>query len=119
RLIAWQEVTSPAYLMSRGLLLYRDIKFVHTPGLMAMLAVAFRVFGVHDWVLRTFGVFWGLLAHALVLRETRGGRILSRAAASAVFLALFFSWSGSSIWPTTILAALPLPIAREPSRGRS
>ncbi|HWC65865.1 MAG TPA: hypothetical protein VG777_07265, partial [Thermoanaerobaculia bacterium] len=111
RAIAWPEVTTPAYLWSRGLLLYRDVKFVHTPGMMGLLAAAFRIFGVSAAVLRGFALAGALAAHLFLLASTRRFTTMHRAATSLFFLAFFYGWQGNSVWPVPILAALSIPVS--------
>jgi hypothetical protein len=111
-------VTTPGYLISRGLLLYRDIKFVHTPGLMELLAGAFAVFGVSAETVRVFAISWPLAAHAALLHETRRFRLLHRFWASAFFLSILYAWQGSSLWPTVAITALAIPIANALGRDR-
>ncbi|MDQ5858447.1 MAG: hypothetical protein M3542_09260 [Acidobacteriota bacterium] len=118
RVTAWPEVTTPAYLWSRGMLLYRDIKFSHTPGTMGTLALAFFALGVHTWVVRAYAIVGPLVAHLFVLKHTRPFSRPERALASLFFLSVFFSLEGNSVWPTGLLAALSLPIAAALSRGR-
>ena len=118
RVTAWPEVTTPGYLWSRGMLMYRDIKLLHTPAATGLLALLFRAFGPSTEALRLFAIGWPLAAHLLLLRETRDLRPASRVLASAFFLAVFFSSDGSAVWPTVIMAALALPIARALSAGR-
>ena len=118
RATAWPEVTTAGYLWSRGMLMYRDIKFLHTPGTIGMLALVFAAFGPSTAAVRAFAISWPLAAHALLLRETRGLRPSSRVLASAFFLAVFFSSDGHAVWPTVVMAALALPIARALSTGR-
>ena len=118
RVSAWPEVTTPAYLCSRGMLLYRDIKFVHTPGTITTLALAFLAFGVKTWVVRLYAIAWPLIAHLFILRYTRRFASSERALASLFFLTFFFSIEGSAVWPTVVLSAFSLPIAAALSRGR-
>ena len=94
RATAWPEVTTAGYLWSRGMLMYRDIKFLHTPGTIGMLALVCAAFGPSTAAVRAFAIAWPLAAHALLLRETRGLRPSSRVLASAFFLAVFFSSDG-------------------------
>lgn len=108
---AWPEVTTPAYLVSKGLILYKEIKFVHTPGLMEGLGLWFRVFGVSALSVRAFAMVWPLAAHAMLLHETKEQHASIRLGASAFFLAMFYSWHGSAIWPSVMIAALAIPIA--------
>jgi len=118
RVSVWPEVTTPGYLWSRGLLLYRDVKFQHAPGTMGLLAIAFRLFGEGDWVVRTFAIVWPLLAHVFVNKETRSFELPQRVLASAFFLACFYASDGSAVWPTVVIAALAIPIATAFSRGK-
>lgn len=118
RVSAWPEVTTPAYLMSRGMLLYRDIKFVHTPGLMVLLAAAFGLFGVTSAAVRGVAIFGPLVAHVLVLRQTRRFPLAVRALASAFFLVLVLDWDGSAVWPSILMMPLALPIAAALTRRR-
>lgn len=119
RTIAWPEVTTPGYLIARGLVLYRDVKFVHTPLLMETLGASFALFGVRTSVVRLFALLWPLLAHAAILRETRADATPQRALTSAFFLVVFYGWQGNSVWPTVMICALAIPIARALGRGRS
>jgi Dolichyl-phosphate-mannose-protein mannosyltransferase len=117
RVSVWPEVTTPGYLWSRGLLLYRDIKFQHAPGTIGLLALAFHFFGEKGWVVRTFAMVWPLLAHVFVLKETRPFELPKRALTSAFLLASFYASDGSAVWPTVVIAALAIPIAAALSRG--
>lgn len=119
RVTAWPEVTTPAYLWSKGMLLYRDIKFHHTPGTMGTLALAFLLLGVHTWVVRAYAIVGPLVAHLFVLKHTRSFSRPERLLSSAFFLSVYFSLEGNSVWPTGALAALSLPIAAALSRGRT
>lgn len=118
RATAWPEVTTPGYLWSRGMLLYRDIKFQHGPGTMGTLALAFLAFGVHTWVVRAYATIWPLIAHFFVLRETRPFSLIVRLLASAFFLVQFFSLDGNAVWPTVVMSAWAIPIAAALSRRR-
>jgi hypothetical protein len=118
RTVAWPEVTATGHLWSRGWLMYRDIRFQHTPGTMGTLALGFAAFGPHAWFLRLYAIVWPLLAHVSLLRETRGSRPVVRLLASAFFLTLLFGFEGNAVWPTVVMTALAIPIAAELSRGR-
>ena len=118
RVVAWPEVTTPAYLMSRGMLLYRDIKFVHTPGLMALLALAFVLFGVTAGVVRGFAILGPLAAHAQTLHATRGLPLSARLLGSGLFLVCLLDWDASAVWPSVLMMPLSLLIASDLSRGR-
>ncbi|HEX9150277.1 MAG TPA: hypothetical protein VF958_14060 [Thermoanaerobaculia bacterium] len=119
RVTAWPEVTTPAYLWSRGMLLYRDIKFQHGPGTIGTLALAFLAFGARTWVVRAYAIVWPLLAHVCVLRFTRSFSLAERALGSAFFLTLFFSLDGHAVWPTVVMAAVSLPTAAALSRNQA
>jgi hypothetical protein len=118
RVTAWPEVTTPGYLWSRGMLLYRDIKFQHGPGTIGTLALAFLAFGVHTWVVRLYAIVFPLAAHIMVLGSTRRFALVERVAASLFFLTAFFSLDGHAVWPTTVMTAVSLPIAAALSRDR-
>jgi hypothetical protein len=118
RTVAWPEVTTPGYLWSRGWLMYRDIRFQHTPATMGTLALGFAAFGPHAWFLRFYGIVFPLVAHVSLLRETRGFRGAVRVLASAFFLTLLFGFEGNAVWPTVVMTALAIPIAASLSRGR-
>ena len=87
RAVAWPEVTTPAYLWYRGLLLYRDVKFVHAPGMMGILAVLFGALGPGAVALRVFALIGPVASHVALIRATRGGSLLNRSLASAFLLA--------------------------------
>jgi hypothetical protein len=118
RLVAWPELTTPGYLISRGLLLYRDIKFVHTPALMELLGAGFAIFGVTAETVRLFAILWPLGAHAALLHETRRFGPAVRFWTSAFFLSMFYAWQGNSVWPSVAIAALAIPIANALGRQR-
>lgn len=118
RVTAWPEVTTPAYLWSRGLLLYRDIGFQHTPGTIGTLALAFAAFGVHTWLVHAYAILPALIAHLFVLNETRSFPLANRTLASGFFLVGFFTCGGNAVWPTVVMAAWAIPVAAALSRGR-
>ncbi|HTR03214.1 MAG TPA: hypothetical protein VMN82_08465 [Thermoanaerobaculia bacterium] len=116
RTVAWPEVTTPGYLWSRGWLLYRNIKFQHTPATMGTLALGFAAFGPKTWFLRAYATVWPLIAHVSLLKDTRRARTGIRALASAFFLVFLFGFEGNAIWPTVVMTALAIPIAAALSR---
>jgi hypothetical protein len=118
RAIAWPEITTPAYLWSRGLVLYRDIKFVHTPGAMGILAIFFMLFGVRTAVVKSFVSLAALASHGFLLSRTRGLPLSSRIFGSAFFLVFYYGWQGNSVWPTALIAILALPLARSLEQGK-
>ena len=118
RAVAWPEVTSPGYLWSRGLVLYRDVKFLHAPGLIGLLAIAFRVFGPQTWVVRVVALAGPLVAHGFVLAHTRRLALVMRALVSAFYVVALLASDGNAVWPTVLMSALAIPIASNLSRGR-
>ncbi|HEY3170863.1 MAG TPA: hypothetical protein VGK08_07640, partial [Thermoanaerobaculia bacterium] len=118
RTTAWPEVVTPAYLWSRGMLLYRDIKFQHGPGTMGTLALAFLAFGVHTWVIRAYSIVWPLIAHFFVLRQTRLLPVSRQILGSSFFVVQFYSMEGNAVWPTVVMSAWAIPIATALSVGR-
>ncbi len=118
RAVAWPEVTTPGYLWSQGMLMYRDILREHTPGATGLLALLFAVFGAHAWVLKAFAAAGPLAAHFFLLGQTRRFPWTVRALASAFFLAVFYSCDGNAVWPTVLMSALAIPTAAAASRNR-
>jgi hypothetical protein len=118
RATAWPEVTTTGYLWSRGLMMYRDIKEQHAPGLMGLLALAFLVFGPGAALIRLFSTVPPLVAHVFLLRETRASPTAVRALASAFFVVCFYVSDGNAVWATVVMAALALPIASLLTRRR-
>jgi hypothetical protein len=118
RTVAWPELTTPAYLWSRGLLLYRDVKFQHSPGAIGALALAFLLFGVKAAVIRVFAAAGPLVAHMYLLRQTRLFRPLVRVASSAFFVVGICAYHGNAVWPTVLMTALAIPIAEALGAGR-
>ncbi len=98
--------------------MYRDIKLLHTPGTTGSLAIAFWLFGPRTWLVRAYAILWPVLAHIALLRETRHFPLWNRALTSAFFLVVFLSTEGNAVWPTVVMAALSIPIARALSVGR-
>lgn len=118
RATAWPEVTTTGYLWSRGLMMYRDIKFQHAPGLMGLLALGFLIAGPSTLLLRLFSTMPPLAAHAFLLSGTRGFPAIVRGLASAFFLVCFFVSDGNAVWPTVVMTALAIPIANLLGRRR-
>jgi hypothetical protein len=118
RSTAWPEVTTPGYLWSRGWLMYRDIKLLHTPGTTGTLALGFLAFGPSTWFLRAYAAFWPLVGHFFLLRETRRFSLFARVCGSAFFLVVFFLSEGNAVWPTVVMTAFAIPIAGALSRRR-
>ncbi len=118
RAVAWPEVTTTGYLWSRGLMMYRDVKFQHAPGLMGLLALGFLLAGPSLLLLRLFSTLPPLAGHAFLLAETRRFPTVVRGLASAFFLVCFFVSDGNAVWPTVVMSALAVPIANLLGRRR-
>jgi hypothetical protein len=118
RTVAWPEVTTPAYLWSRGFVLYRDVKYLHTPGLIGLLALCFGTFGPATWVVRAFALSGPLVAHAQVLTQTRTLSVPRRSLVAGFFLVCLFVSNGNAVWPAALMAPLALPIAHSLAQER-
>src|SRR5215468_9429676 len=118
RSVAWPEVTTPGFLWSRGWLLYRDVKFLHTPGLIGVLALAFRIGGPQTWIVRAFAIAGPLVGHGFVLRYTRGLPVFRRVLVSSFYVVSMFVADGHAVWPVAVMAALSAPIAVALTRER-
>ncbi len=111
RLRAWPETLVPAYLVSRGWMLYRDVKFAHMPLWIAIEAVIGGILGFNIVTLRVLSLGLALLAHASVWRAgaALGWKPPARIGASLFFLATFYLWDGNAVYPDVAIAALSLP----------
>jgi hypothetical protein len=111
RLRAWPETLVPAYLVSRGWVLYRDVKFAHMPLWIGIEAMVGGAFGFNVAALRVLSLGPALAAHAGVWRA---GAVLSwkapaRIGASLFFLATFYLWDGNAVYPDVAIAVLAVP----------
>ena len=119
RFRAWPEVLVPSYLCGRGWMLYREIKIVHSPLLIGLLAGVSRAFGFSARTLRILG-FLPVAAILVGLRRygrARGWSEPAQASAALLFVPTFFAWDGNAIYPEVFLAALAVPIFSALRRG--
>jgi len=119
RFRAWPEVLVPSYLCGRGWLLYRDIKVVHAPLSIAVLAAVSRSVGFSARSLRVLGLL-PVAAILFALRRHgrgRGWSFPAQACAAILFVLLDFAWDGNAIYPEVFLAALAIPIFSALLRG--
>ncbi len=119
RFRAWPEILVPSYLCGRGWLLYRDIKVVHSPLPIGVLAAISRTIGFRAGILRICG-FVPLAAILFQLRRHGREREWSLPAhvfAGLSFVATYFAWDGNAIYPEVFLATLAIPIFAALRRG--
>ena len=111
RLRAWPETLVPAWLVSRGWMLYRDVKFAHAPLWIGIEALVGGALGFNALALRVLSLGPAVVAHAALwmagfrLRWRLGARI----GASLFFLATFYLWDGNAVYPDVAIAALAIP----------
>ncbi len=111
RLRAWPETLVPAYLVSHGWTLYRDVKFAHTPlwiGFEALVALLFRITPAS---LRALALLPAIAAYLGVWVAGRrlGWSMTSRVVASLFFVATFYLWDANAVYPDVAIAALSIP----------
>jgi hypothetical protein len=111
RLRAWPETLVPAYLVSKGWHLYREIKFAHAPLWIAIESVVAAVFGLSPATLRALALVPAVAAHAGVWYAGKrlGWGMPARWAASLFFVATFYLWDGNAVYPDVAIAALTIP----------
>jgi len=111
RLRAWPETLVPAYLVSRGWVLYRDVKFAHTPlwiGFESLVALLFRLSPASLRVL-ALGPALAAIVAVQVAGRRLGGSASSRAVALLFFVGTFFLWDANAVYPDVAIAALSVP----------
>lgn len=91
--------------MAHGQVPYRDFFELVTPGTELLYAAAFRVFGVHAWVLQAWTIVLGLVLFWIVIQI--GGRILRGPVVllpALLFLIFDFStgWDATHHWYSTL-----------------
>jgi hypothetical protein len=106
---AWPEMTLWPYLIAKGWLPYKDIAIAHTPTLVVVLSLFFRVFGVNILQLKIFT--WVLIVSSDVLfywvvRKIWNIKIALVSTLSFVLWQLFFD--GNGLWFD--LALVPISI---------
>ena len=107
---AWPEIVTPAWFVTRGMRLYDQILFPHTPALILLTALAGSVFGFHGSVLRAVPA--GALAAAAALlvlgtrphRAARVGPLVGFFAGLPLLALLTVYTEGPALWPEPFLA---------------
>lgn len=107
---AWPEIVTPAWFVARGLRLYDQILFPHTPALILLTALAGGLFGFQAAVLRALPAVALAGAAALIVVGTRPHRTSRAGLLAGLFaglpLLLLFSvyTEGPALWPEPFLA---------------
>lgn len=105
---AWPEIVTPAWFVTRGLVLYDAIFFPHTPLLILLTAALGGAFGFSAAVLRAVPALALGACGALVVLGTRPGRASGAAAgllAGVPALVLLTVYAeGPALWPEPFLA---------------
>lgn len=106
---AWPEMLLWPYLLTEGYMPYSDVAIAHTPFLILMLAIVFKIFGVGILQLKLFTWILILITDALVY--TVANKIWKQKVAvialiSYVFLQTFYD--GNGLWFDLLLAPLSL-----------
>ncbi len=121
RFRAWPEILVPSYLCGRGWMLYRDVKVVHSPLSIALLAGVSRTIGFTAGSLRVLGllpvaiILFALRRHGVA----RGWSAPAQGCAALLFVLLHFAWDGNAIYPEIFLAVLAVPISSALLRGEA
>jgi len=110
---AWPEIVTPAYFVSRGLVLYRDVFFPHAPLLILATAFLGWMAGFSAGLFRlvvgvAIGATAGLLVADAGLRRSRGTAALACLAAPPLLVAWVVYTEGPALWPDPVLAPLLL-----------
>ena len=112
RLRAWPETLVPAYLVSRGWTLYREVKFIHTPLWIGIEALVSAIFGISALTLRALALAPALACHLALWHAGKrlGWTLPARVGASLFFLGSFYLWDGNAVYPDVAIAALTIPV---------
>lgn len=106
---AWPEIVTPAWFVTRGLRLYDQIFFPHTPALILLTALAGASFGFRAAVLRALPAVALAAAAALVVIGTRphrasgAGPLAGFFAGLPLLLLLSIYTEGPALWPEPFL----------------
>ena len=123
-LVAWPEIVTPAWFVSRGCLLYDAVFFPHTPLLIVSTAGAGALAGFSAVTFRAVaGLSSGLAAVLLAASARPGSARLLAILFGAPLLALQSVYlEGPALWPEPFLAPFPLAatllLERWERRGR-
>jgi hypothetical protein len=114
KVVAWPEMVTPPYFVSRGAALYDEVIIPYTPLLILLIAALGKAFGFSALLFRgvialSLATTGGLVAASILRRRSTSGR------AALVFLvglpltaAWTFYFEGPALWPDPFLAPLLL-----------
>lgn len=110
---AWPEIVTPAYFVSRGLVLYREIFFPHSPLLILVTAFLGWLGGFSAGLFRlivgiAIGATAGLLVGDAGLRRGRRAAAVACLAAPPLLVAWVVYTDGPALWPDPVLAPVLL-----------
>lgn len=111
--VAWPEIVTPAYFVTRGSLLYRDVFFPHTPLLILLTAAGGSLFGFGVGLFRAIPALSLAGTAVLVVLGTRPGARSSGAwsgllLGTPLVLLLSVYHEGPALWPDPFMAPLVL-----------
>jgi hypothetical protein len=114
KVVAWPEMVTPPYFVSRGAVLYDEVIIPYTPLLILLIAALGKVFGFSAPLFRgvialSLAATGGLVAASILRRRNTSGRV---ALLFLVGLPLTAAWTlyfeGPTLWPDPFLAPLLL-----------
>lgn len=113
---AWPEVVTPAYFISHGLVMYRDILFPHTPLLSHLTAAVGLLFGFSATTFRGIVALSVAATSVLVVLGARGRRqtaalVVGLSVGVPMVLLLTVYTEGPALWPDNWMAPLLLGAA--------
>lgn len=108
---AWPEMLAWPYLISEGWVPYKDIAIAHTPLLLYLLSIIYKIFGVGVIQLKIFTWIIILLTDLLVYFVTK--KLWSNKIALlslAIYIPLQILYQGNGLWFDLLLAPLFLSV---------
>lgn len=109
RFTAWPEMTFWPYLMLNGWLPYQNIAIAHTPLMLAMLTIVYKIAGIGLIQLKVFTWVLAAATTILVFIFPRVDKRQKIAVASALaYFLLSFIYQGNGLWFDLMLAPLAL-----------
>jgi len=104
----WPEIVVPAYFISKGAILYRDVFFAHTPLFILLVSAAGRVLGWNGGLFRAIACFSLLMSGVAIAAGSRG-RAPWVPVLGLIFLICWAPTFGIfAVWPDVVLGALAL-----------
>lgn len=108
----WPEMLNWPFFINNGWSVYKDILIVHTPLLLFVLSVAYRIFGYQAGVLQMVGIILlflsNLLIGTIVFRLTKSSKLA--VFGSCLFLILSFAFEGNHVWFESLVMPLLLSV---------